>query len=851
MIRLLFAAAPARIRAAPALFALQVAAIALGVGAVLSVQLLNRAALDTLDASLEVLSGDAALVIAGVVEGPGTVPDAAWTAALGTRGVGSAAPVVRLPGVMVATPEAEIPVPVWGVDLFSGSFDFSAPGAGTARFSPDAFFLGGVALPAPVAARLGAEVGDRLRIGRREAGWETLVAGVFPAASGGASAFVDLAFAQRLRGHSGFDRIEVAVADAHDREAVRKRLAARLPGARVETTGALREEGADLFAAFRLNLLALSAVSLLVGAFLVYASVRAALAARRQEIGLYRALGAPARQVAALLLGEVSLTALAGVLLGLPVGAFVASAALDRVSATITNFYLLERIESVTLTVGAAALPAAVGWLAALAGALPEVAAESRRPPAALLAPGREPSYRASRWWRRWGPGLVGALLIAVAGWPLHTPETWMARLAGGFAAGAALLIGAALLPGAGLSLLAPFGALAGQRSAFGRGVVAAIREPRSTSPQAAALVVAVTLLIGVTALIGSFRATLDGWLQETLVADIYVSRALGPGRVAAERRALPHEVLAVSARDPEVDSLDRLRALRVRLDRRPATVLGVESSLPNAGDRFRIIGDREAALTDFRNGDILVSEPLARRLTVGAGDRLELPTGAAGHRARIAGVYRDYGNETGALFMDRGLMNRLYPSAGEEAPPVHGLALYLREGADPAAVAARLERGFEQAAHLVDNATLRARALRVFDQTMAVTGLLRGFALLIATLGMGLALWTLVRERAPEIALLRALGATRAQVVSGFLGRALLIAALSLVIGGGAGAVLTLLLVEVVNPAWFGWTLELHWPAATLAAQAVAVLLAGVLAAALPARLASRVSAARLREEI
>jgi len=245
------------------------------------------------------------------------------------------------------------------------------------------------------------------------------------------------------------------------------------------------------------------------------------------------------------------------------------------------------------------------------------------------------------------------------------------------------------------------------------------------------------------------------------------------------------------------------------------------------------------------------VSEPLARRLGLEAGAALSLPAAAADRPLRIAGVYRDYGNEQGALFLDRTLMNSLYPPEPGVEPPVHGTALYLREGADRAEAVARLERTLGFGANVVDNAALRSRALDVFDQTMAVTGLLRVFALVIATLGVGLFLWTLVRERAPEMALDRALGANRGQVAGGFLGRTLVIIGISLLIGGGAGAVLTLLLVQVVNPAWFGWTLTLHWPVGVLAAQAAAVVMAGLLAVVLPARLASRVDATALRQEI
>lgn len=856
MIRLLLRAAPARFRAAPALGALPIAVIALGAGAVLSVGLLNRAALETLDASLEVLSGSADLVVTGLLEEAGSVPDDAWPAVLATPGVRRAAPVIRLAGLWVGTRESEASVPGWGVDIASASFSFTGPPEVGTRLSPGVFFAGGIVLPGPVADRLGVGVGDPVWIGgvpdqgRRR---PTLVAGTFAAEDARAAAFLDLAYAQALRGKAGFDRIEVSVADGADPEAVRSALSLRIPGVRVEESGTLRAEGAELFSAFRLNLLALSAVSLLVAAFLVYASVRAALAARRQEIGLYRALGASARRVGALLFGEVFLMALAGAALGIPVGALAAGASLDRVSATISNLYLLERIESLTIDPQAVFVAGLVAVLAALLGAAPEVFREASRPPVALLAPGRVSASPARRrWWRLWPP-VAGTVLIGVAAWALFDPGSWPARLGSGFGAAGALLVGAALLPDSVLRLGARF--RAGQGSAVGRGVLAALREPGSTGPPAAALVVAVAMLVGVSSLIGSFRATLDAWLGETLAADVYVSRAGGPGRIAAERRALSPEVLSVTAADPDVRDRDLLRALRIRLAGRPVSVLGVDAALPDGGERFSILGDRETALAGFRAGDVLVSEPLSRRLGLAAGDRLPLPTGepsgAEGHPLRVAGVYRDYGNEMGAFFLDRGLMNRLYPPAPGTDAPVHGTALYLRDGADRTEVVARLERTLGPSANVIDNATLRARALRVFDQTMAVTGLLRVFALVIAALGMGLFLWTLVRERLPEIALNRALGASPAQVAYAFLGRAFVIVGLSLLIGGGAGALLTLVLVNVVNPGWFGWTLELHWPVGTLLAQSAAVLIAGLLAAVLPARLASRVDGAALRQEI
>lgn len=856
MIRLLLRAAPARFRAAPALGALPLLAIALGAGAVLSVQLLNRAALETLDASLEVISGGADLVVTGLVEEAGSVSDEAWPNILATPGVQRAAPVLRLAGLRVGTPEREASVPGWGVDIVSGSFDFAGSEGEEATLASGVFFAGGIVLPEHVAARLGVGALDPVWIGLDGAGSAgrrpTLVAGTYPGKDGRSSAFLDLAYAQALRGRPGVDRIEVSVAEGFEVDRIRSALSTRIPGARIEASGTLRAEGAALFSAFRLNLLALSAVSLLVAAFLVYASVRAALAARRQEIGLYRALGASGRRVGLLLLGEVFLMALAGAALGIPVGALAAGASLERVSATISNLYLLERIEALTIDPQVVLLAGLVAVTAALAGAAPQVFAEASRAPVTLLAPGRVSLSSARRRFWRLGPPLAGTVLIGAAVWAAFDPGSWPALPGSGFGAAGALLIGAALLPDALIRLASGF--RAGQNSAVGRGILAALREPGSTGPPAAALVVAVTMLVGVSSLIGSFRATLDGWLGETLAADIYVSRAGGAGgarSIASERRALSAEALAVIAADPDVRDRDLLRALRIRLEGRPIAVLGVDAALAAAGDRFSVLGDREAALTGFRAGELLVSEPLARRLSLAAGAALSLPGATTARPLRVAGVYRDYGNEQGALFLDRTLMNSLYPPEPGAEAPVHGAALYLREGADRAVAASRLERTLGLSANVVENAALRSRALDVFDQTMAVTGLLRVFALVIAALGVGLFLWTLVRERAPELALNRALGASRGQVAAGFLGRTLVIVGISLMIGGGAGVVLTLLLVQVVNPVWFGWTLALHWPLGTLAAQAAAVVLAGLLAAVLPARLASGMDATTLRQEI
>ncbi len=841
MIRFLFRTARARATAAPALTLLSVMAIALGSGAVLAVDLLNRAAIETMDASLELVSGQAGLVVRGIREQPASVPDEAWPGTLGVPGVGRVAPIVRIPSVEVSRGGVEDSVALLGVDIFTGSFAFATEG------DPGGLSPGGIALPRPLARRIGAVPGDAVRVTHAGRSRELPVALVYEPGSARGDAFVDLSLAQEVRGVSGFDRLEVEPVPTVEAAVLARRIEAAIPFVVASTSGALRDQGADLFAAFRLNLRALGAVSLLVAAFLIYASIRTGLRARRKELGLYRALGARADQVALLLLGEVAATAFLGAVLGVPLAALGASAALDGVSATLTNFYLLERVENLALRPEGILIALATGLLAALAGAVPEILAESRRPPVHLLRPGQAMTNRGARRSLLTWTGGLGVVLMAFACFAVLRPENPLSRLGGGFVAAAAILAGAALLSGAVLRLGGR--ARADRRNVFLRGMAAGLREAKSSAPPAAALVVAVAMLTGVSGLIGSFRSTLDDWLGQTLAADFYVSRdAADPGAAAREARPLSQEALRVLGEDPDVEARDFLRAIRIRLNGRPVNVLGVSASLPEARGRFAIVGEREEALRDFAGGGVLVSENLSRREGWNPAKSLLLPSPTGNRELRIAGVFRDYGNELGSIFLDLPLLNRIYP---EENPPVHGVALYLREGADPQAVEARLDRRLEGSAVLVDNASLRTSALDIFDQTMSVTALLRGVALLIAATGLGLALFTVSRERAPQIALERALGATRGQVALGLLGRGVVIALSGLLLGGIAGAILTLLLIEVVNPFWFGWRLDLEWPVGVLASQGALVLLAGLLAAAIPARYASKTGPVALREEL
>jgi putative ABC transport system permease protein len=654
-------------------------------------------------------------------------------------------------------------------------------------------------------------------------------------------AVMDIAQAQGLLGVAGrIHQLDVRAAPGVSAAALSGRLAARLgERARVTTPEARAVEAGQLLAAFRLNLTALSLVSLLVGAFLVFSAVRAALARRREELGVLRAVGATRAQVLTLVLGEAAALGLVGTAIGVPLGWLLARANLDAVSGTIRTVYLLEGIEGARLTPGLVLLAAVTGAGGALLGAVWPAADASRADPRALLS--AAPAGGSVRAWsRRLAAGAAAALVASVAAF-----AALAGRWAGaGFVLALGVLAAAPLAAPAGLTLLARTGRP--RRLGARHGLRTAGARLSATAPAAGALAVAVAMLVGVTVMVQSFRETVARWLDTTLHADVYVTSP-------SWRRARSEAVLQRAVVDrlrawPGAAAVDLLRQHLGEAAGRRVSISGIDARLPDGARRVDLLaGDPVPAMRALaEEGAVLVSEPLARRAGLRPGGTIPLRTRSGVRDYLVAGVYRDYGSESGAVLMDLAAYAAAY---GEGLPS--SAALYLAPGGDAEATVSRLRAALPDAAlRIRSNRSLRAEVLSIFEETFAVTRLLRGMGLLIAAAGVALALLVLAREGRGELALYRALGASRGQLFRVYLGRGLAIGAVGLALGAAAGGGLAAVLVLAVNPAFFGWSLGLHVPWRALAGQAGIILLATAAASLYPALAASRTPAAELARD-
>ena len=827
-----------RLRSGRSLYALTVFGVALGVASVLSVQIINLSAVAAFRGALRAVGSEADLTVRGMNQ---TLRESLFPEVLGTRGVRGAWPVYRL-DVAVKGSDSLL-LEVMGIDLLAPASRDSLKLLGREKASEALTQPGWMAVTPELARAQGWSVGESIEVscGPREA---RLVIGALvdfarvTTLAGAKLAVMDISQVQGLLGRPG-ELHEIHVeAEAEDRAGLKTLLERRLgPSVEVLTPTQREDEAAGLLSAFRLNLTALSLISLFVGSFVVYTSSQALLVRRRREFGVLRSVGATRAQMLGLIAFEAALVGALGVVLGTGLGYWAARANVDAVSATLTQVYLLNEITTLQVPPWVYLAGAAAGMGAALAGTLLPALDLCLSPPRSLL------SSRLLQQKVRTSAiplALAGTGILALAAVWYQFAADWRPA---GFVLGIALLVAiplftpilvraASLLPLSGLGVGYGFRSLAGRWT--------------TTVFTASSLAIAVSMMVGVTLKTSSFRKTLEVWLQTSVQADIYVKTESWRGR--GDETALSPALVSELVRSEDVVAFDRYRRLTVQSGNERIFLAGVETGLPGGEARFPLTGgDPDAVYRQFREeGAALVGETLARRRGLEPGERLPLVTPSGDAQVPIAGIYYDYQPGTGLAVVGLETMEKLFGPG-----PVHSAALYLRSGADTDQTIDRLK-----AEHAGDsllfrsNRKLRQEVMEIFDQTFAVTRLLQGTSLLIAVAGIILTLLVLAREESAELALYRSLGARRSQLFRIFVGKGLGMGVTGLALGLGGGVILAAILVFVINRAYFGWTIQVHWPWGTVLAQAATILAAAVLASLYPALAASRTPATQLSRE-
>lgn len=843
----------------PWLSAGSVAAIALGVAVFLAIRIASHSSRMAFSAGVDLVAGRAHLEVRGP-DGAGA--DERWFPLLrDTPGVAGVTPVSEVYALLPDAPGEYLRI--LGIDVFSNEPFRTTPvtaGAAVEGNLEDWMAAPGrIVVSRAMADRRGWQPGDpvRTQIDGRERMLQVAMV-----AQGDADAIVrgdegtrfvtmDIGWLQELTGRFGaVDVLQVRVEGGLEQlDAVEAAIRHRLPaGAEVMSPANRNREVERMLAGFELNLTALSMVSILVGVFLVYNTVSASTVRRRAEIGVLRALGAGSGAVAGLFLGEALLLGVLGALVGVPLAVLLAGGLVGGVSQTISVHYVAVSVDQIQISPTDVAVAVTLGLVSALVGAWRPAWLAARQDPVRALAPVRsEQALRVPT--RRLTLAALAVLGGAVlSGWLACTNgPAWLA-----FACCFMIVSGFALLIPGWLEFvrrhLHP--RLAG-RPLVRMTAEQLVRSSGRNTITIAAFMAALAMLVGVSVMIHSFRTTVDQWVGSTMQADLYASPAAN--ETVGMQAKLPDEVLqwALGLGDGiAVDTYLEQEATRVE-DGRRVTVAVVEMLKPES---LPLLQGGAAAWRRWRESDevIIVSEPLARQRGLSVGRPLNLSLGGREVSFEVVGITRDYSSDQGVAYLRRSA----WTNRGGLADGHHSMALHLPDDADEemrVRLESELRSRFAAAGELAiySNQTLRGRVLEVFDQTFAVTYVLRAIAVFVGAVGIALGLGILVAERQRETGVLRAIGASPRQVGGLVMGEAGWIGLHSAIAGLACGAALAVALAQVVNRAFFGWTIDMAVPWRELLWLPVWVCALAMAAALVPARRAARVPVAEsVRDE-
>ena len=577
---------------------------------------------------------------------------------------------------------------------------------------------------------------------------------------------------------------------------------------------------------FHLNLTAFGMLSFFVGLFIVNSAVGLAFEQRLPMLRTLRACGVSARMLNTVLVFELISLALVAGTVGLLCGYLIAAALLPDVAASLRGLYGAQIPGQLTLK--------PEWWIAGLTisviGALLAAAASLLKAIRLSVLAAAQPYawQQAQHRWLVLQSAAALAVLAAAGGF------LWLGdSLVSGFAVLAAMLLGAAL----GLPAILELVLAHGQRRADGALAVWFWADSRQQlsglSLALMALLLALSVNVGVGTMVETFSRTFITWLDGRLAADVYIN---------ASDDAQATAIAAWLRGRPEVAALLPGGRAETRIGGAPVEILGLADHATYR-ERWPVLQSAENAWARLRPGNAgFISEQLARRMKLTLGDQVEVSAPGGNWTLEVVGIYADYGNPKGQIAVNFAALTQRFPDI-----PLTRLGLRVDPAAVPALLSALQDKFGLDGRNLVDQATLKAESTQIFNRTFAVTAALNAFTLGVAGVALLTSLLTLGNSRLPQLAPLWAIGITRRQLAAIELLKTMSVALITALLALPLGLLVAWCLIAVVNVKAFGWRLPFQiFPLQLIELLGVAIA-ASLVAALIPVLKLARMQPAAL----
>ncbi len=827
----------------PWVILLSIIGVSIGVAVVVSIDIANTSSQKAFELSIENLTGTATHQITG--SHLGMDEDFYLELKLAFPEIESS-PVVE--GYVKLRGET---VHLTGMDIFSSSymtgemndtFDMSALNL---LVEPDT-----VLIPYVMAERLDIVVGDMITTSI--AGVETKIKVIGFAGAENDSKLdgiiiADISTGQELLGKTGLiDNISLVISEGN--EDTLTAIKEWLPeGMTFSSTAASNESTLNMTNAFRTNLTAMSMLALLVGMFLIYNTMTFSVLQRRGLLGSLRVLGATRREIFTEVLIEAAVVSIIGTTIGIFLGILLGQGMVKLVTGTIDSLYFTLTVTTFELSSGIFVKGALLGVITSLvASFIPAFEASASRPQIVRFRSVIE--NLAQRLLPK--VTLVGLLMIVLSIIILYLSKS---SLIAGFASLFLLVIGFALCVPIIAELISKYlgifmNKVGSKTSVLYKMAVTGIASSISrTGIAIAAMVVAISVVIGMGIMIESFRTTVDQWMYQAIQGDIYINTMENVSSTA--ETPLPEDVIAQIIALGGIEATKGLKTVYL-VTNYGTTEVDVITPVEQCRTEYQLkSGNDRTAWNSLTNGEaVYISEPYAYKHDITVGDTVIFTTGEGQREYSISGIYYDYSSDSGKIIMPQNIY-----IAHWNDDTIASLGLYLANLEDKAAMMTAVKAivANETGITVTDSATVRADVLDLFDRTFLITRVLEFLAIIVAFIGILSALMAYQLEKIKEIGILRATGVTPRQIWAMTSLQTGLMGAISGLLAIPLGIFMSIILIQIINIRSFGWSIQMSIDSVTILEAMAIAIGASLLASVYPSWKMSKTSPAdALREE-
>jgi putative ABC transport system permease protein len=844
-----------RWREQPGRLILSLFAVALGVALGLAIHLVNRSALSEFSDAVALVNGQAQRQVTSAT---GSFNDRVFDSVAQLAGIAAASPIIET-NVEAGDEIPKSKIKLIGLDLFRAVgvtpelifvsdtlADQSDDNLG--GFRSDQIFLSAAALKF-----VKKTIGDKLVISIGTVKHEFVIAGrLSQVPSGQIIATTDIANLQWHFAKAGpewlgrISRIDLKFDDLQDKQLTDQSLNTLLSEAsirfgsqlRIDTPQAATQRMSNVSRAYRVNLAVLGTVALIVGGFLVFSTM--ALMAQRQiaDAAVLSLLGLKPASIQRFMLAQGLAIGLLGSLLGIALGLGLAQAFLALLGGDLGGGYFNGSTPRLSYSIIDLALFGLMGVAISLVAAWPAAnqLVRSTQNPTTVLSgmylmnqAGRTKTISTAK-----KIGLIATCVVmAIAA--LYIPPIADLPLGGFAAMGLLLIAGVAVVPwltqGGANALLTYFGPKLWQKPALWLGAHRLGRYPHTVSTALAGIVASVALASAMAIMVHSFRDSVNTWLGNILPADLYIR---------SSAKLLSEDQQRIRA-TPGVARADFLRAqeITMRNDLPKVALIGRSFPSKNINEMLPLVGTTSIAPPSAQNiVEVYGSEAMVDLYGWRQGTTIPSPIG--GSDWFIAGIWRDYGRQHGAIVMS---LQDLAKVTGQAS--ASDIAVWIASGSSSDAVIKAIQTMPQLAqSEARSSEAIRAISLKIFDRSFALTYVIEAIAILVAIFGVASTYAGEALSRKKEFGTLAHLGVRSNTVGQQIAFEALLAISLAVVWGATLGVGLAWILVRRINPQSFHWSMDFAWPTSLLLSSAMLLIALGVGSALVAYRSSLRTSA-------